>query len=165
VSTVLKEVYPRLGKNTLQNRKSRILTWSNDATDATAAPSKTVKRRAEELAYFVNAGASCDVIPAAETIVRMLNRADMTLIRENVQRLLQEEYHELNVDRVITNGLVKFIRHHLTKGQFFSILHKTALLVAPVKNGIYFIVAYHRSRFFLAIRENNEIASTNKFLC
>jgi hypothetical protein len=88
MSTVIKEVYPRLGKSTLENRQSCILTWSDDVTDARAAPSKTVQRRAEELAYFVNAGASCNVIPAAETIVRMLNRGDMTLIRENIHCLL-----------------------------------------------------------------------------
>jgi hypothetical protein len=119
MSTVIKEVYPHLGKSTLENRPSRILTWSDDVTDARAAPSKTLQRQAEELAYFVNAGASCDVIPTAETIVRMLNQGDMTLIRENVQCLLPAEYqHELNVDRVIiTHGLVKFIRHHHMKDQ------------------------------------------------
>jgi hypothetical protein len=128
VSKIIKEVYPRLGARTLENRQSRILTWTDDATpvppaapwtdDATpvppAAPSKTVQRRAEELAYFVNAGASGDAIPAAETIVRMLKRGDMTLVRQNVQRLLQPEE---NVDKVITDGLIKFIRHHHTKGQ------------------------------------------------
>jgi hypothetical protein len=117
ISKVIKDVYPRLGKSTLENRESRILTWSDDATTDATAPSKTVQRRAEELAYFLNAGACCDAIPAAETIVRMLNRADMSLIRENVERLLEAEYHESNVDRVITEGLVKFMRHHHTKGQ------------------------------------------------
>jgi hypothetical protein len=41
----------------------------------------------------------------------------MAPIRQNVQYMLGPEYHQLNVDRVITDGLVKFIRHHQTKGQ------------------------------------------------
>jgi hypothetical protein len=48
----------------------------------------------------------------------MLNRADMNHIRQNVQYILGTENHELNVDRIITDGLVKFIRHHHTKGQW-----------------------------------------------
>jgi hypothetical protein len=41
----------------------------------------------------------------------------MNHIRQNVQYMLGAEYHQLNMDRVITNGLVKFIRHHHMKGQ------------------------------------------------
>jgi hypothetical protein len=122
ISKVLNEVYPRSGKRTLENRQSRILTWENEAPvllDSTTpnAPNRTVQRKAEELAYLLNAGASGDAVQAAVTLVRMLNRADMAPIRQNVQHMLGPEYHQLNVDRVISDGLVKFIRHHQTRGQ------------------------------------------------
>jgi hypothetical protein len=41
----------------------------------------------------------------------------MNPIRQNFQYMLGPEYHQLNVDRVITDGLVKFIWHHQMKGQ------------------------------------------------
>jgi hypothetical protein len=41
----------------------------------------------------------------------------MNPIRQNVQYMLGSEYHQLNVDRVVTDGLIKFIRHHHMKGQ------------------------------------------------
>jgi hypothetical protein len=47
----------------------------------------------------------------------MLNQADMNHIRQKFLLMLGAEYHEFNVDRVITDGLVKFIRHHPMKGQ------------------------------------------------
>jgi hypothetical protein len=98
------------------------LCWENEAPvllDSTTpnAPNRTVQRKAEELAYLLNAGASGDAVQAAVTLVRMLNRADMAPIRQNVQHMLGPEYHQLNVDRVITDGLVQFIRHHQTRGQ------------------------------------------------
>jgi hypothetical protein len=119
---VLNEVYPRSGKHTLEDRQSCVLTWDNEASvlpDSTImnAPNRTFQRKAEELAYLLNAGASGDAVQAAGTLVRMLNRADMAHIRQNVQYMLGPEYHQLNVDRVITDGLVKFIWHHQTKGQ------------------------------------------------
>jgi hypothetical protein len=121
ISKVLNEAYPRSGKQTLENRQSCILTWDNKATGALdsigTTPNRTVRKKAEELAYLLNVGASGDAVQAAATLVRMLNQADMILIRQNVRCMLGVEYLELNVDKVITDGLVKLIRHHPTKGQ------------------------------------------------
>jgi hypothetical protein len=72
MSMVIKEVHPYLGESTLENQQSCLLTWSNDATDTTGH-SQRVQRSGKELANFFNAGASGYVIPAAETILRMLN--------------------------------------------------------------------------------------------
>jgi hypothetical protein len=38
-------------------------------------------------------------------------------MRQNVQYMLGTENHGLNIDGVITYGLVKFIQHHHSKGQ------------------------------------------------
>jgi hypothetical protein len=89
ISKLLNEVYPCSGKRTLENPQSRILTWDNDATDALdsigKAPNRTVQRKAEELAYLLNAGASGDAVQAAVALVTRLNCADMIHIRQNVQ--------------------------------------------------------------------------------
>ena len=119
-SKVIKGLYPRLGKNTLESRQSRILNWSEGtaALDSSSnAPTKAAQNKAETLAYLVHAGASGNPALAAETVVRMLDRVDCHRIRENVRRILRAENHELNVDRVIANGLVEFIQHHHTRGQ------------------------------------------------
>ena len=119
-SKVIKGLYPRLGNNTLESRQSRILNWSGGtaALDSSSnAPTKAAQNKAETLAYLVHAGASGNPALAAETVVRMLDRVDCHPIRENVPRILRAENHELNVDRVIANGLVEFIQHHHTRGQ------------------------------------------------
>jgi hypothetical protein len=100
---ILNEVYP---KRTLENPKGRI-----------NAPNRTVQRKAEELAYLLNAGASGDAVQATVILVRMLNQADMNHIRQNIHYILGTENHEVNVDRIMTHGLVKFIQYHHTKGQ------------------------------------------------
>jgi hypothetical protein len=125
ISKIINEVYPRSGKHTLENRQGRsTLTWDkNDATDALAsismAPNRMIQRKAEELAHLLNAGAAGDPAQAAMILLRMLNRVDINQIRQNVQYVLFEAEHGelLNVDRVLTDGLVKFIQHHPTKGQ------------------------------------------------
>jgi hypothetical protein len=57
---VLNEVYPSAGKCTLENQKSCILTWDNEATDVLDsignAPNRKVQRKVEELTYLLNAG-------------------------------------------------------------------------------------------------------------
>jgi hypothetical protein len=122
-SKVIKELYPRLGKSTLESQQSRIFSWSEgtaalDSTTTSNATTKTAQRKAETLAYLVHAGASGNPVPAAETVVRMLDRVDCNPItRENVHRMLRAENHELNVVGVIADGLAEFIKHHTTSGQ------------------------------------------------
>jgi hypothetical protein len=67
ISKVLNEVYPRSRKQTLENRQSHILTRDNEApvlldSTITNAPNRTVQRKAEELVYLLNAGASGDAV-------------------------------------------------------------------------------------------------------
>jgi hypothetical protein len=121
VLNVVKELYPHLGKHSLENRQSHILSWDNEARlMLLISPNILVQRKAEELTYLAIAGVFGYVVQAAETLVRMFNQVNMNHIRQNVQRLLHRrraEHHELNVDRVTTTGLVKFIWHHHTKDQ------------------------------------------------
>ena len=78
ISKVLNEIYPRSGKRTLENQKSRILSWDNEAIHVleshSNAPNRTVQRKVEELAYLLNAGASGDAVQATVILVRMLNQ-------------------------------------------------------------------------------------------